>query len=150
MSGAAGNVPPRPRPDSGAFGEKLIGALVGRALGDLPDKEKAEILENVEESNRDLLDSIQSLDESVNALGNLLNLWTRILVEWSHSGGKSVASLQSVIRDVTEQAAAEAAEEEEEEPADDEDEGEGDEADDEADDVAEGKVIDVEGKHLKT
>lgn len=144
MSGATGNGPSRPRPSSSAFGEQLVNALVGRALGDLPDEEKAAILENVEASNRELLESIRSLDESVNALGTLLNLWTRIMVEWSTSGGKSVASLQSVIRDVTEQAAEEAAAEEEEP------EGQEEEEDDEADDEADSKVIDVEGKHLKS
>jgi len=115
--------------------------LTGKILGNLSDAEKAEILENVEASNKELLHAIQSLDESVNALGTLLNLWTRIMVEWSTSGGKSVASLQSVIRDVTSEAAEEAEEEEEEE----EEEDESDEADDEAEGpTIEGRVRQVD------
>ncbi len=114
MNGAPGTGVPRPKlpaVDPNAVGMNILGALAGRILGDLPDEEKAAILENVEQSNRELLESIQSLDESVNALGTLLNLWTTIMVEWSRSGGKSMSSLQSVIRDVT----SRVSEEEEEE-----------------------------------
>ena len=140
MTGPARPLPPRP-PDPNAVGAQLLGALTGKILGNLSDAEKAEILENVEASNKELLHAIQSLDESVNALGTLLNLWTRIMVEWSTSGGKSVASLQSVIRDVTSEAAEEAEEEEEEE----EEEDESDEADDEAEGpTIEGRVRQVD------
>lgn len=143
MNGATG---PLPRPqslpvDPNAVGLKILGALTGRILGEMADDEKAAILESVEQSNHDLLESIQALDESVNALGNLLNLWTTTLVEWSRSGGKSIQSLQSVIRDVTERAEAAEGEEEGEEE-------ENDEAGDEAGDEADSQVIDAQFRRV--
>lgn len=107
--------PGSPAPGGSGFIEKLASAALDRVTGALTDEEKAEVL-------TDLVDELHNLNVT-------LDFWSVVLTEWSRSGGRSVAALQTCVRDALNSFGdpwAEAPEDSEGgEPAEDNEDGEG-------------------------
>lgn len=97
-----------PRPaEPEAVGGKLLAAILGRALGELPDEEKAGILVGLTVAIQNLTGEIAGLRDDLNELNTTVEAWDSILVLWATA--ESGRSFKSLAKEFIEAAQTEAA-----------------------------------------